>query len=312
MLNARSPRRLIVDPRRRRAPSRGSVARRDATTGWLFVSPMILGFLVFVLVPLIGVIYFSFHKISLLSGAMKFIGFDNYERLGTEQFGQVALNTVLFAGGVVPLNVAIGLGLAVLINRSVPGIGLIRGLFFVPVIISLVAWAVVWRYLLQQNGGINGLLAVVGIEGPNWLYDANFTMIAMIFVQVVKMVGLSMIFFLAALQAIPPELYESARVDGAGPWQRMRNITIPLVSPTILMVTILVTVWSLKAFAQILLLTQGGPAGSTTILGFYIYQQAFKLFDTGFASALAVVLFVITAVVTILQWSVRKKWVHED
>lgn len=298
----------------RRLPQRTNPAmRRDPYYGYTFVAPAVIGFLVFVLLPLLGVFYYSTQEMNAFSGEESFVGLDNYTELAASgTFRRVLVNTAVFSLAVIPLNITLGLGLALLVNRQIPGISVFRTAFFLPVAISLVAWSLVWRYLLQERGGVNAFLAVVGIDGPNWLSDPHWSMVALIGVQVLKSVGVSMIILLAALQEVPEEVREAARLDGAGGAQALFRVTIPLISPALLMVGILATIDALKAFAQVFLLTQGGPGLSTTILGYYIYDQAFNAFQVGASSAAAVVLFVVVLGLTLLQWRTRRRWVFND
>ena len=166
--------------------------------------------------------------------------------------------------------------------------------------------------MLQDNGGVNGLLAAAGVDGPNWLRSDGTAMVSVIVVQVFKNVGLNMVLFLAALQGVPQELYEAARVDGASRWRTFWRITMPLISPTILLTSIITVVGSLQVFAQIAILTQGGPGTSTTVLVYYLYQQAFQFHAFGYGSTLSVLLFAIVLVLTVVQWQLRRRWVHHE
>lgn len=291
----------------------GRLQRIDAAWGYLFVAPAVIGFLIFVLVPIVGVFYFSAFDYNSLSGRSSFSGIDNFLSLmANPVFHTVLANTAVFSLGVIPANILVGLGLALLINQKLPAIAIFRTAYFVPVVMSLVAWSLVWELLLQDNGGVNAWLGMVGVDGPNWLASSDWAMISVIAVQVLKGVGVSMILFLAALQEVPQEIREAAIVDGAGAWQSFVRITLPLISPTMFMVAILATINSLKAFALVYLLTMGGPGYSTTILGYFIYDQAFKAFQVGYASSAAVVLFAIVLGLTVLQWWGRKRWVFHE
>jgi multiple sugar transport system permease protein len=277
------------------------------------VAPVVLGALAFVVLPLGMVAWYSLHEWNVLAGTFTFAGADNYQRLASDGgLGDALLASLWFSIGLVVLNIVLALLLAVLLNQRLPGTTTFRTFFFSPVVVSLVAWTIVWSFLLQADGGINGFLAVLGVDGPNWLRHETTAMIAVIVVQVFKNVGLNMILFLAALQGVPEELQEAARLDGAGAWRRFRSITLPLISPTILLVSIITIVGSLEVFAQIDVLTGGGPGSSTTVLVYYLYQQAFQFNDFGYASALAVLLFVIVLVLTLLQWQSRKRWVFHE
>lgn len=287
--------------------------RRDALSGYVFILPQMIGFLLFVLIPLVYVCWYSLHDWNLMTGQREFVGAANYTAMaGSARFRTVAGNTAVFAFGVLPLNIVGGLGLAVLVDQRLPGMHIFRSLFFLPVVMSLVAWSIIWRFLLQADGGINSLLLLTGLEGPNWLRQPSWAMASVVVVQVLKMVGFSMVLFLAALQGVPGELKEAARIDGARPWTSFRYVTLPLISPTVLMVMLLVTIWSLKAFAQIYLLTSGGPGISTAVIGYEIFSQAFQIFEVGYASAVAVVLLVVAMSLTALQWALRRRWVFHE
>jgi len=229
------------------------------------------------------------------------------------QLPSVLLATVVFSGGIVVLNIALGLGLAVMLNRRFRGVTFFRTLFFSPVVVSVVAWTLVWGFLLQDNGGINGALSVIGIDGPNWLQSGDTAMIAVIVSQVVRSVGINMVLFLSALQGVPSELHEAARIDGAGSATIFFRITLPLISPTVLLTAIITIVGALQAFAQIAVLTGGGPGLSTTVLVYYVFQQAFEFNNIGYGSTLALMLLTFVMLLTLLQWQLRKKWVfYED
>ncbi|MGW2093183.1 carbohydrate ABC transporter permease [Promicromonospora sukumoe] len=290
-----------------------AAVRRDWLVGYTMVAPVVLGSLAFVVLPLGMVVWYSLHEWNVLANTFTFVGAENYQRMASDPgLTDALLATVWFSVGLVVVNIALALLLAVLLNQKLPGTTTFRTFFFSPVVVSLVAWTIVWSFLLQADGGINGFLSVLGAEGPNWLRHPTTAMIAVIIVQVFKNVGLNMILFLAALQGVPEELQEAARLDGAGAWRRFRSITLPLISPTILLVSIITIVGSLEVFAQIDVLTGGGPGNSTTVLVYYLYQQAFRFNEFGYASALAVLLFVIVLVLTLFQWQSRKRWVFHE
>ena len=294
-------------------PRRTPATRQDWIVGYTMVAPVVLGAVAFVIVPLVAVLWFSLHDWNVLANTFVFSGTDNYERmLADPGLRDSLLASLWFSIGLVVLNVTLALFLAVLLNQKLPGTTTFRTFFFSPVVVSLVAWTIVWSFLLQADGGINGFLATVGIEGPNWLRNDVTAMLAVIVVQVFKNVGLNMILFLAALQGVPEEIGEAARIDGAGAWRRFRSITVPMISPTILLVMILTIVGSLEVFAQIAVLTGGGPGNSTTVLVYYLYQQAFRFNDFGYASAIAVLMFLIVLVLTLVQWQTRKRWVFNE
>ncbi|MEP9383320.1 sugar ABC transporter permease [Nocardioides sp. KR10-350] len=293
--------------------SLSSLQRRDRWVGVAFVAPQLVGWAAFVAVPLVMVVWYSLHDWQVLTNSFTFSGMDNYRRMFRDPSMHDALvASGIFSLGLVVLNVTLALFLALMLNQRLPGSTVFRAIFFSPVVASLAAWSIVWGFLLQNHGGINGFLELVGIDGPNWLRGGATAMLSVIVVQVLKGVGLNMILFLAALQVVPEELREAARLDGAGAWRVFRSITIPLISPTILMVSILTVIGSLEVFAQIAILTAGGPGNDTTVLVYYLYQQAFIYHDFGYGSAVSVLMFVVVLVLTLLQWQARRKWVLDE
>ena len=283
---------------------------REATEAWLFISPTLAGFLIFFVGPLIAVVWYSLTEWNLLTQQVTFVGLDNYEDalLVNPDFWHVVRNSVVFAIGLVPLNMALALTLALALSRRFAGVVFFRAVFFAPVVTSAVAWAIVWKFLLQGEAGfINQTLAQIGIDGPNWLRDPNWAMAAVIVTRVIKMVGLNMILYIAALQAVPRDYEAAAKLEGASNWQIFRLIIWPLLGPTTLVIMVITTIGSFKVFDHIYLMTGGGPENGTLVLAFYIYQQGFLFFDVGYASALAMIMFVIVMVLTIVQLALRRR-----
>lgn len=297
-------------------PARGlrlpglSLRHREALEAWLFVSPVVGGFLIFFVGPLIAVVFYSMTEWNLLSQQSTFVGMKNYVDALTQNpdFWHVVRNSLVFAMGLVPLNMALALSLALALHRPFFGVVFFRAIFFAPVVTSAVAWAIVWKFLLQgENGFVNQMLAVIGIDGPNWLRDPNWAMVAVIFTRVIKMVGLNMILYIAALQSVPRDYEEAARLEGASNWQIFWMITWPLLAPATLVIMIITMIGSFKVFDHIYLMTNGGPENGTLVLAFYIYEQGFKFFNTGYASALAMIMFVLVMVLTVVQLALRRK-----
>lgn len=306
---------MALTERLTRSLGKSSMARKDALYGYLFILPQVLGFLVLVFGLLVAVFVFSTQDRGLLTPQTDFVGLANYERLFTRDplFWKVLRNTLVFAAGLVPLNVVLALALALLVAQKLRGIVFFRTLYFTPVVTSAVAWAIVWRFLLQgEQGTINQLLSMLSIDGPNWLRDPGWAMFWVIFTRTIKGVGINMIIFLAAIMDLPGEVFDAADVDGASGWQRLRHITLPLLAPTTLLVTLLVMIGSLKVFDTIFLMTAGGPANATLVLVNYIYSVGFQFFESGYASALSVVLFAITMTLTLIQWGLRRRFVYNE
>jgi multiple sugar transport system permease protein len=269
----------------------------------------------FVIGPLFAVFYFSLENRNLLSGQVSFAGLENYRAMLFDDlvFWQMLRNTFVFSAGLVPLNVALALTLAILLAPQFKGVTFFRTVFFAPVVTSTVAWIIVWTFILQgDRGPLNQFLRVFGIEGPNWLREPDSAMFSVIITRVVKNVGLNMVIFLAALQDLPRDHVEAAQVDGARPLQVVYYIILPFLAPSILLVTIITIIGSLNVFDHIMLLTNGGPSNATTVLAYYVYFNAFKSYEVGYASSIAVLLFVVALVLTILQWSVRRRFIHYE
>lgn len=308
-----APRAAGTRTRGTRRPTHNAAKRRDNALGLLFVSPMVLGVIALCLLPFLAVIWFSLHDWNVFTGRFAFVGLENYGRMLQDALVARSLTvTAVFTVGLMTVNICLAMVLALLLNQRLRGIVAFRAIFFSPVVVAIVAWVIVWQFLLASNGGINGFLSLLGVHGPNWLHEPGSALPAIVIVQVFKGVGMNMVLFLAALQGIPPELHEAARIDGASPWRTFWSVTVPLISPTILLVMILTSIGALDVFAPIQVLTQGGPSNSTLVFSYYMYQTAFERQQFGYGSALGVVLFVIVLLMTALQWRVRKAWVHDE
>lgn len=295
------------------APARRSLNKGDRWVGVAFVAPQALGVIALGFVPFAFVIWYSLNEWRPLTGEMAFIGLGNYSQLFSDPTFYASLSaSLLFGAGILIMNITIALSLAVLLNQRLRGISTFRTIFFSPVVVSVVAWSVTWGFLLSPDGGINGVLKLLNIDGPNWLGDSSTALISIVAVQVFKGVGLNMVLFLAALQSVPEELREAAQLDGASPWRSFRSITIPMIAPTILLVSILTTIGSLEVFAPVQLLTGGGPGNATNVLPFLLFRTAFVSQQFGYASAIGVVLFAIILGLTALQWFSRRRWVHDE
>jgi multiple sugar transport system permease protein len=298
------------DMARSASAPRLTLKTREMLEAWLFVSPTFIGFLIFFLGPLVAIFYYSTTEWNLLSQQATFVGLHNFQNalLENPDFWHVVRNSVIFALGLVPLNMALALSLALALSRPFFGVVFFRTVFFAPVITSAIAWAIVWKFMLQGEGGaVNQMLAWVGIDGPNWLREPNWAMAAVIVTRVIKMVGLNMILYIAALQSIPRDYEEAAKLEGASRLQIFRMITWPLLAPTTLIIMVLTTIGSFKVFDHIYQMTGGGPENGTLVLAFYIYQQGFKFFNVGYAAALALIMFAIVMALTLVQVMLRRR-----
>jgi multiple sugar transport system permease protein len=294
----------------RRVGSLRAQRRREMIEAYLYLLPTFVGLILFSLGAIVVSVGISFTDWDILQPP-HWVGLSNYVRLfSTPLNWQVFGNTLSYTGVIVPVGTALALGLALALNRGLRGIVLLRSLYFLPVISSTVAVALVWGWLYnQQFGLINYLLSVVGITGPAWLADTRTAMPAVIIMSIWKGLGYNMVIFLAGLQGIPRELYEAAAIDGAGAWAQFRYVTLPLVSPTTFFVVVLSTIAAFQVFDQTYVMTGGGPAYSTTTLALFIYQNAFQWFHMGYAAALSYVLFAAVAVVTLVQFRVQGRFV---
>lgn len=283
---------------------------KDGTWALVMLLPNLLGFLTFVLVPVLATFVISFADWDL-SENFKFIGLGNYQELLTDGiFRKVFWNTLYFTAVSVPIGIVLSLFLAILLNQRLRMIRFYRAAFFIPVISSMVAVAVIWQWIYNpQYGLLNYALSGLGIQGPTWLTSTKWAMIAIIITAVWKNLGFNMLIFLAGLQSIPESYYEAAEIDGARWFAKFRHITVPLLSPTTFFITVMAIITSFQVFDTVYLMTQGGPARSTSVLVYYVYQNAFQYFEMGYASAVAYVLFFVVLILTMLQFLTQKKWV---
>jgi multiple sugar transport system permease protein len=284
---------------------------KSTLNAYLYLLPTILGLLIFSAGAIVASFLISFTNWQLVLPPV-WIGLRNYANLlELPEFWQVLFNTVYYTVGYVPLAVILPLFMAMLVNQKLRGITFFRTTYFLPVVTSGVAIALVWGWMYNPSFGvINYLLdTLFGIEGPRWLADPKWAMPALIIIGVWHSLGYNMVIYLAGLQGIPQELYEAARIDGGGWWAQFRSITVPLITPTIFFILVLSIIGSFQVWTITYLLTQGGPAGATLTLSYYIYQQGFQWFHMGFAAALAYVLFALVFVVTMIQFRLQKQWV---
>lgn len=287
------------------ARSHSPLARRRAAAGRVFIVPNLIAVLVFLLFPLAFSLYLSFHRWDMF-GSPEFIGLANFRRMFTaDRLFYVALrNTVLFTVLTLVPTVLISLVVAAALNRKLKGIGIFRSILFLPLVASTAAMSVVWRFIFNTDGGLlNDMLGQLGIGSVDWLTDPTSALISLCIVSVWKSVPFTTVILLAAMQGVPNEVYEAARIDGAGEARRFRSITVPLIRPALSFVFVISIINSVQVFDQAYVLTGGGggPETGTYVFGIMLFQNAFAFGDIGYACALAWVIFVVLLALTVLQ-----------
>lgn len=298
---------------------------REILTGLGFLSPNILGFMIFMVFPVMFTLYLSFHRWDMFS-APQYQGLENYRLLLQDPwFWQSLGNTIIFVVVTVPVSMILAFFLAVFLNEKLKGVTIYRTAFFMPVVASLVAISLVWRWLYNPDFGLinmiglailnffinilNGIAGIFGAnpipraaEGVNWLGSTTWALPAIIAVSVWKTVGYNMVIFLAGLQGIPEVFYESAEIDGAGWWTKLTKITIPMLQATTFFVLVTSLIRAFQIFVEVYIMTEGGPGGETSTLVFYLYANAFRWFKMGYACTIAWGLVIIVFIITIFQW----------
>ncbi|MDD3335147.1 MAG: sugar ABC transporter permease [Eubacteriales bacterium] len=289
-----------------------STGRRTATA--VFLAPSLIGLVVFCLVPMISSLVFSFLNYDLLAGSMDFIGLKNFTRILTgSEFPKVLSHTFTYLGLYLPLILITSVAEALVLNHAFKGRGFFRGVFYTPVITSWVAAAVVWTWVLSGKYGLlNQLLQTVGITGPSWLNSQQWAMPGVVIAAIWKDTGYYALMVLAALKSIDPAYYEAASIDGAGSVRKFFGITLPLLSPTLFLLIVINVIYGLQVFDSVLIMTDGGPGGATTVFLERIYKYAFKQYKMGMASAYSWILFIMIFVMTTVQFWLQKKWVNYD
>ena len=292
---------------------------REHIEGYLFISPWILGMVLFALGPILASFGLAFTRWNLFTEP-EYVGWANFQKLAHDPlFYKSVFNTIYYTIFAVPLGLVLALGLAMLVNHRLHGINFFRTAFFLPNVVAGIAMLLLWKWLFDPSFGLinlfldwTGLMAVfewIGIGRPQWISSRAGAMPGLVFMSIWGLGG-SMMIFLAGLQNIPRELIEAAELDGAGPWKRFRYVTVPLLTPTIFFLTMVGVIGSLQVFNQAYVMTQGGPAHATLFYVLYLFQTAFERFQMGYACAMALVLFIITLIVSLIQLAMGKKWVH--
>lgn len=298
-------------------PGRGGSAARgplgsEERWAYLFIAPMLLGLVVLSAGPILASLAISLTDWDLLT-APAFVGFDNFAGLlGDRRFASALRNTTFYVVVSVPLGITLALGLAVALNRAIAGISLIRTMYFLPLVTSAIAVGLVWAWIYSPtNGLLNQLLEVFGLPPQKWVSDPFWAMPAIVAMSVWQGLPASTIIFLAGLQAIPESLLDAASVDGAGRWHRFRYVTLPLLTPSLFFTGILSLIGSFQVFDQVFVLARPGqPTDATITLVYFIYENGFRNFKMGYASAASWLLFVIVGVLTLVYFRSQRRWVH--
>ncbi len=287
--------------------------KRENVIGYVFIAPQLVGFMLFVAFPLVFSLVLCFSEWNMID-MPELVGFANFSAVFHDRiFWKSIGNTFIYIAIVVPLTLLSSLTLAILTNRKLPFMKFYRAAFFLPMVTSTVAIAMVWTFIYQADGGIlNSVLAVFGVKNlPNWLQDTVLARFAVSVVSIWLKVGYYYIIFDAGLKNIPTELYEAADIDGASPWRKVRRITVPMLSSVTFFVTVMLFIDIFNMFNEVFIMTAGGPDYSTYTLSMYIYFYAFKEFDMGRAAVASWVLFALVGIVTVVQFKLKKKVVFE-
>jgi multiple sugar transport system permease protein len=297
--------RTLEAPRPARGLRHTARTMRREWSAYVFLLPGFLIFSVFTVFALGFTVYLSFHEWQIVSVEKPYVGLQNYEdMIHDERFRHAVINTFYFTGAVVPLQIVGGLAIALLLNTGLRGRVFLRTLYYLPCVTPFVVSAIVWKWFYNADFGLfNFYLLKTGlVDAPvSFLSDKNLAMPSVIVMTVYGQIGFAMVVYLAGLQSIPQELYEAAKVDGAGPIARLRHITIPMLRPTTLFLAVIGIIFAFQQFTQVFVMTRGGPVDKTTTMLYYIYQSAFQFFEMGYASAIAFTLFLMLLVFSVLQ-----------
>jgi len=285
---------------------------KENIEGYLFISPWLVGCIIFSLAPIIASGIMSLTEYEIIT-PMKFIGFRNYIKMtGDELFWKSLINTIYYVGLSVPLRLTLALLLAMLLNQKVKGITLFRAAFYMPTMTAGVALALLWSWIFEPEFGVlNALLAKIGIKGPSWLGSTQWAMPALVLMSLWH-IGSPMLVFLAGLQSVPQQLYEAVEIDGGGTWDKFRTVTIPMMSPIVFFNLVMEIIHSFQVFTNAYVMTGGGPANATLVYVLYLYNNAFQWLHMGYACSLAWVFFIIIFSIVLLQVKLSHSWVYYE
>jgi multiple sugar transport system permease protein len=297
----------------KRPAKRGSLRRREAAAGLLFVTPQIIHFFVFFLFPLCLCVYAAFTNWNILSPKQTFVAFRNFQRMFADPKFWIALKNTFYYLIPIPFYMVLSLAFAHYCHTKKPGERTFRVIYYLPYISSIVALTLIWKWLFNsQYGIVNNFLALFGISGPNWLGDPVWTRRMIVFMIAWKMIGITSIYYIAALKNVPVSYYEAARIDGASSWQQFRQITLPLITPTTFYLLLTCLIGSLQTFLEVQLFTEdGGRNYGVASVIYYVWQKAFQSSQMGYACAAALVFGSFIMIVTIIQFVASRKWVYE-
>ncbi|WP_373480539.1 carbohydrate ABC transporter permease [Geminocystis sp.] len=281
------------------------ILKQQNFIGWLFLAPALILLTIFLFIPILSLIYLSFTNGNLVSN--KWIGLANYQRLLIDSdFKQIIFNTLYFAIATIIPSIIIPLFLSILLNQKIILRGFFRTAYFIPSITSLVAMGLGFRWLFQNNGPINELLLSLNINPIPWLNSTFWAMPVIIIFSTWRQIGFNLVVFLAGLQAIPQNRYEAAELDGANFWAKLWYITLPSLKPTLIFATITTAIFTFRSFEQVYIITNGGPSNSTNLLSYYIYEQAFRQFNFGYAAATTSILLIFAIILVAIQLIILK------
>lgn len=290
-----------------------SVNWKEAVWGYILIAPGLIFVLVFTLIPVLGAFGISLTQWNLVSPP-RFAGLANYQKVFSDPLAtKTLLNTFYFTFVSVPISIVLSLLLAVLLNQKIRGLSFFRTAYYLPVVSSTVAVGMFFLWIFDSRFGLmNRFLAMLAVEPIRWLTDPDWAMAAVIIATVWRSLGFTMLIFLAALQDVPQDLFDAAGIDGAGGLQKFWYVTVPLITPAIFFSTLTGFINSFQSFDLVYNMTSGGPARATYLVGYYIWEQAFKYLNMGYGAAIAFVLFFIILLITLLQWALRRRWVHGE
>ncbi len=289
-----------------RRVQRNASTKEQARTAYLMLIPALIILGIFVFYPIVSAGYLSLTSWDGFNPEKPFVGLSNYIRLAEDkEFWNSLLVTVIYASGVSVLSVISGLFFALLLDAPLRGRGIYRTIYFLPVVTSSVAIAIVWKYMLDYSGLINTWLGKIGISGPDWLQNRWLALLALTLLTVWKNLGFNIVLYLTALQSLPKAVFEASEIDGANKFKQVRFIVVPLLRPMTFFVVVQALINSFQAFDLVYVFTEGGPRGGTDVLGMMMYRQAFRLGDFGYGTAISLVTLVLVLLVTLFQWKLK-------